>query len=365
MANQQRMAPPKYSIGGTAAAKVLGVSRYGGLFSAYKQIVSALDGEQDDTHVSFAMYRGAVMEDPIIDMAKDAFEKETGLTVVELDGSGVVRHADYPYIHATVDRVLKDESGEIVGILEVKTYDNSFGRSYEWGRDDYKTQVSHYRSVFESVLGRSIYQNYILVAQADQQVWSTAVRVIDAGGDISGLSSVIDISWREMETVENYNLNCLPKLLDFWETHIETRTPPMIDGTEDCSVHIMNSIPERSGVLKVSNDDLEYYEIKSTLEKIGDLESEIRQIKDKMEPLRAQEKDRVSEIDRLKNVLKKIIGDKKTMESDAFRVTVSRRRKSSSSIDKDKLKINHPEIYSSCLKEGSQYESVTIKIKDQ
>ncbi len=365
MANQERMSPPKFSIGGTSASKILGVSRYGGRFSAYRQIVSALEGKPEDSHMSFNMYRGVVAEDPVVEMSKEAFERETGLTVVELEGTGVVRHRDYPYLHATVDRVLKNSEGEVVGILEIKTYDNSFGRDYEWGRSDYKAQVSHYRHVFETNLGKKVTQNYILVAQADQQVWSTAVRIIDSGGSINGLRPVIDISWRQMETIEDYEHSCLPQLINFWEEHVDKRNPPMIDGTGDCSVHIMNSIPERSGTKNISSDDLEYFEIREALRKIDASNADLEKIRSDISLLRANEKHHESEIDRNKNILKRVIGEHKTMESKEFRVTVSRRRKSSSSIDKDKLKIEHPEIYSSCLKEGSQFEAVTIKIKDK
>ena len=62
-----------------------------------------------------------ICEDPVVQLIQEDFLAETGFFLGELFGSGVVRHADYPFIHATVDRLLVDADGKFSGILEIKT----------------------------------------------------------------------------------------------------------------------------------------------------------------------------------------------------------------------------------------------------
>ena len=183
MNSDSRMSPPKNSIGGTTAIQILGHTKYGGKHTAYRKLVRGLEGLPDDKPQTFAMYRGMISEEPIVDLIKDKFFDETGFYLGELFGSGVIRHSKYPFIHATVDRLLIDSEGKFAGILEVKTVSRHPGKLRYWdmysdegGSLSHLTQIDHYVSVLESSLGESIAsgglsENYLLVAEADDDLF--------------------------------------------------------------------------------------------------------------------------------------------------------------------------------------------------
>tara|TARA_Y100000114_G_C11757268_1_gene327586 strand:+ start:97 stop:1200 length:1104 start_codon:yes stop_codon:yes gene_type:complete len=366
MANVERLAPPKDSIGGTAASMILGMSKYGSMHRAYRKILSARRGVEVRDEFSFPMYRGTVAEDHIVNLVKDSIEDETGFEVVELPGSGVLYHNDYGFIHATVDRLLYDRDKDAyVGVLEVKSHDSSFGNPYEWGREDHAAQVSHYVEVLQSTQEERIEHVYMVVAQADSQTWSTAVRVIDAGGDLSGFSGVINTSYKKVETIENYRQNCIPRLVSFWEEHVLKEEMPPLDGTKDCAANIKESIPSREGVWSVNESDIEFHEIDQLLSHMKEIEAEMDVLKSQIDEIRFDYNEKSKEVDAVKSRLKVLLGDKKTIDSDRFRITASRYTKKSSSLDKDRLMAEVPEVYNKYLKKGSEIEKLLIKIKDK
>jgi hypothetical protein len=354
-----RTAPPKDSIGGTTAAQVLGHSKYGNKHAAYRKIASALDGNPVSIPVNFNMHRGLLAEDKIVDMVKEDFESSTGMRIAELFGSGVVRHKDFPFIHATVDRVVFDKSGKIRGIVEVKSCDTTWA-SFDWERKDYRCQLEHYDCIFKSAYESEISEhgldhNYLLVATGDEHTWRTFVRMIESGEDPSVLKPIMGVEYRKVDFSGSYKEESLPKLVDFWTKNIEPRVMPDVDETDGCKVNIMEANPERSGGRVVDGSDPEYIQVSTIIEGRA-------RLKAKLKDLSEEERGLKEEIKLMDNHLRFIVGRNKWMESDSFKVTVSK-RDGRKKFDKDQFMSDNPGLYEKYQSEGDGYETLKVTLK--
>ena len=354
-----RTAPPKDSIGGTTAAQVLGFSKYGNKHDAYRKITSALDGNPVQTPVNFNMHRGIIAEDRIVDMVKDEFESSTGMRIAELFGSGVVRHKDFPFIHATVDRVVFDKHGKIRGIVEVKSCDTTWS-SFDWDRKDYRCQLEHYDCIFKSAYESEISEhgldhNFLLVATGDEHTWRTFVKMVESGEDPSVLRPIMGIEYRRVDFNGGYESDSLPKLVDFWTKNIEQRAMPDVDSSDGCKVNIMESHPERQGGRVVANSDPEYIQVSSIIDGRSRLKSRLKDLAE-------EERGIKEEIKLMENHLRFIVGTNKWMESDAFKVTVSR-RSGRKRFDKEQFVNDNPGLYEKYQSDGDGYETLKVTLK--
>mgnify|MGYP001324417180 CR=1 FL=1 len=122
-------------IGGSDAAKVLGVSRWGGPLSVYLE----KKGLYTPDDPGEPAYWGTVLEDVV---ARE-FEKRSGLRVQRQNK--IFQHAEYPWMLANVDRRIV---GQNKG-LECKTASNFMGDEWEGDElpDSYYIQIQHYMAV--------------------------------------------------------------------------------------------------------------------------------------------------------------------------------------------------------------------------
>jgi predicted phage-related endonuclease len=359
MSSPSRTSPPKNSIGGTTATQILGMNKYGGKHSAYRKIVRSLEGLPDATPVNFQMYRGMICEDPVVQLIQDEFFSETGFFLGELFGSGVVRHADYPFIHATVDRLLVDGEGKFSGILEIKTAARMPGNERYWrrhglGSSQHLTQIEHYVNVLESALperiaGGRLTENYLLVAEADPETWSMAV-------------PLIDINWVRCEFPGDYGDTKLKDLVKFWTSHIETRSPPEVDGSEDCTATIIDQIPLRTGEREINVEDDEHEKASEVVAEYDFIRDRLREIEGELDSYREEKKSLKMRQSEIKNRLSVLAGESSVIQSDEFRVKFSRSMKGRG-FDSDKFRIEHPEEWARYQKEGRESERVTITRK--
>jgi putative phage-type endonuclease len=122
-------------IGGSDAAKVLGISSYGGPLTVY------LDkkGKLPEMEMSEAAEMGIELEDTVANL----FTRRTGLKVARVGKTA--SHPDYPWMIANVDRRIV---GENKG-LECKTAHFMKGQQWEGDDlpDDYYAQCQHYMAV--------------------------------------------------------------------------------------------------------------------------------------------------------------------------------------------------------------------------
>lgn len=122
-------------IGGSDAAKVLGVSRWGGPLSVYLE----KKGLYIPDDPGEPAYWGTVLEDVV---ARE-FEKRSGLRVQRQNK--IFTHPDYPWMLANIDRRIV---GQNKG-LECKTASNFMGDEWEGDEipDAYYIQIQHYMAV--------------------------------------------------------------------------------------------------------------------------------------------------------------------------------------------------------------------------
>ena len=172
-----RKAPSKTTIGGTAAVAILGKSRYKSRYDKWIELCENIDGTYVPQAPTEPMIRGSVCEDPLVEFFNDVIEKQTGLTPGIVWGDGKVNHPDFPFLHATPDRLLYDKSGKLCGILEVKTYDTKAG-DFDWSREDYAIQQAHYHRVVGDAYNVELTQNFLMVCSASFFTWSELTKLI-------------------------------------------------------------------------------------------------------------------------------------------------------------------------------------------
>lgn len=125
----------RQGIGGSDAAKVLGVSRWGGPLSVYLE----KKGLYIPDDPGEPAYWGTVLEDVV---ARE-FEKRSGLRVQRQNK--IFTHHDYPWMLANIDRrIVGQKKG-----LECKTASNFMGDEWEGDElpDAYYIQIQHYMAV--------------------------------------------------------------------------------------------------------------------------------------------------------------------------------------------------------------------------
>lgn len=174
-------------IGGSDAAKVLGISRWGGPLSVYMEKNGLYTPEEPGE----AAYWGTVLEDVV---ARE-FEKQSGLKVRR--ENKIFRHPEYPWMLANVDR-------RIVGAnkgLECKTTSNFMGD--EWKDDElpdaYYVQIQHYIAVMG---------------------WESCYVAVLIGGQ--------RFIWKECVRNDSLILTIVEKEREFWEDHFLKNIPPAI-----------------------------------------------------------------------------------------------------------------------------------------
>lgn len=135
MTREEWLQERRKGIGGSDAAKVLGVSRWGGPLSVYLE-KKGLYVPEDPGEPA---YWGTVLEDVV---ARE-FEKRSGLRVQRQNK--IFQHAEYPWMLANVDRRIV---GQNKG-LECKTASNFMGDEWEGDElpDSYYIQIQHYMAV--------------------------------------------------------------------------------------------------------------------------------------------------------------------------------------------------------------------------
>ena len=296
-----RKAPSKTTIGGTAAVAILGKSRYKSRYDKWIELCDAIDGKYEPEPPTEPMIRGSVCEDPLVTHFYEQIVEQTGLSPGVLFGDGKVNHPDFPFLHATPDRLLYDKKNVLRGVLEVKTYD-TIGGDFDWEREDYAYQQAHYHRVVSDKYGAELKQNYLMVCSASHFVWKDLTSLVQRYQ--SGEYPTAGIGWaindlirrkirfeiRPAKTVD-YNEK-FDELIHFWGHCIEERNPPPVDEGSLCEAKfseyenrerfIDESVEDQEG--KDAFNDLsglteEYFRLKDLVSRY---DKEFKAIKNKM-----------------------------------------------------------------------------------
>ena len=238
----------RQGIGGSDAAKVLGVSRWGGPLSVYLE----KKGLYIPDDPGEPAYWGKVLEDVV---ARE-FEKRSGLRVQRQNK--IFTHPDYPWMLANIDRrIVGQKKG-----LECKTASNFMGDEWEGDElpDAYYIQIQHYMAVM-----------------GWEACWVACL--------IGGQRYVQKEVQRNPELINTI----IEKEREFWEEHFLKDVPPPVTPFDN-----PNSLwPEQT------EDDM-----------VQDIDEETITIAQSLARVQATIKGLKNEEERLKGILKAKIGEK-------------------------------------------------------
>ena len=214
MEREQWIEERRRGIGGSDAAKVMGLSRWGGPFTVYQDKVNGVRTPMDSEAVHF----GNVLED----IVAQEFARREGVKVRRRNS--MTFSQEHPFMIANIDRELV---GEKVG-LECKTA--SAYKSGEWEGDElpdeYYVQVQHYCSVMD---------------------WEGCWIACLIGGQ--------RFIYKYVPRNESFIGSMIRMERDFWEGHVLPQNPPPMGMFDENIVGLMGQ--EDQTMLRASPEDIE------------------------------------------------------------------------------------------------------------
>jgi len=292
----------------------IGGSDIGAIIGATKETYATpldiyLDKTREDIaeeEISEPAYFGTLLED----IVANEYTVRTGNVTSKSDG--VIRHKDYPFLAANIDRWI----GNKEYILECKTAGFMMGK--EWGEEgseeipeSYYAQVAWYAAICD-------------VPKVD-------IAVLIGGQKFKIYTYNADKSFQD---------NLIKAGIEFWQNHVEKKVPPACSTLNDVKTMWPYGVEG-----KVIHSNQEINEAVATL-------------KEK----RADAKVLNYEIDELKFIIQNYIQDNELLvdENDkkvAYYTIGSERF----SLDKKRLETRYPKIYEDCLKKVAPTRMLLIK----
>lgn len=287
-------------IGGSDASIVCGLNKYKSPVELWMDKVGMLE----PTEAGESAYWGNILE-PIV---REEFTKRTDLRV-KIEKS-MLQHSEYPFMLANVDGIVKDkEQGDC--IFEAKT--SSIFRMEEWENsipEEYQLQVQHYMAV-------------------------TGFK----GAYVAALIGGNQFKWQFIKRDDEI-IDMLIRLeQSFWE-HVQSNTPPPLDGSEAASQLLDKLYPSSKPESKITLPD-----------EALDLIMEYEEYQEK-EKQAAEQKEKAG------NRLKALLGENET--GIAGNRIITWKNIVSERLDSKKLKADNPDIYSKYI-QLSGYRRFTIK----
>lgn len=249
---EQWLAERRHSIGASEVPTVLGVNPY----ETPLQLWMRKTGRMPEKAETQAMKMGKRLE-PVI---AQLYTEETGRSLDNLGEFAIQRNPDYPFMHATLDRVGYDPLRECQGSVQIKA------------------PGSHARSQWDG----QIPDHVVIQIQAELIVsgysWGSAAALI--GGQ--------DFLWGDVEATDAWLAAIVEACERFW-SFIKNDTPPPARGEdhEALSALFPKELPG----------------------KVVPLEYEAQHITADIERLEAESKANESQIETLKARLKELVGD--------------------------------------------------------
>lgn len=287
-------------IGGSDASIVCGLNKYKSPAELWMDKLGMLE----PTEAGESAYWGSILE-PIV---REEFTKRTGLKV-NIEKS-ILQHSKYPFMLANVDGIAKDpEHGNC--IFEAKT--SSIFRVDEWENsipEEYQLQVQHYMAV----TGFKGAYTAVLIG-GNQFKWQFIKRD----------DEVIEMLIRLEES--------------FWK-HVQSNTPPPLDGSEAASLLLSRLYPNSKPESKITLPD-EALDLIMEYEEYQEKEKQAAELKEKAS-----------------NRIKALLGENEA--GIAGSRIVSWKNITSERLDSKQLKADSPEIYSKYIHQTA-YRRFAIK----
>ena len=298
MSCQEWLELRKSGIGGSDAASILGFNKWKSAFQLYIEKTSDFVEEIDNEFI----YWGNVLEDVVA----TEFARRTGKKVRRRNQ--MLRHDDYPFMTANLDRVVVGERA----ILECKT--TSQYNKEAWEGDNvpaaYICQVQHYLAVTG---------------------YDKAYIAVLIGGN--------NFVWKEIERDDEFIELMIEHEKNFWENHVIANVPPAIDGSPSASEFLSKMFPEDDGSAMM-------------------LDSQMATIIEAIESLKAEEATLATQRKEYENQLKLTLGDAAEGHTPEYKVTY--KSYVSTRIDATRIKKERPDLHEEYSKQTTA-RRLTIK----
>ena len=278
-------------IGGSDASVIVGLNRWKSPFQLWLEKTGT--AEPEDLSDNEYVYWGKVLEEAVA-------QRFCELTGKKVQRRGLLQMDEYPFILASVDRMVV---GENAG-LECKTC-NGFAAK-EW--EDDEVPAAYYVQC----------QHYMMVTGCDR--WYIAVLI---GGN--------RFVWKEIPRNDNEIDLLLEAEVDFWNK-VTTGTMPEVDGSESCKDALAAEF--RGGVTEPL-----------TLPEAATV------IVERIQELDTVKKNTEEDIEHYKNQLRRIMGDYELGYAGDYKVSW-KSQAGRTNIDSKALKAKEPEIYAKYAKQG-------------
>lgn len=295
-------------IGGSDIGAICGVSP----FTSARQIYLRKTGQYDESlEVSEAaqerMYFGHLLE-PIV---AEEYARRTGNKLITLKAT--LQHKDYEWALANVDRLIVDDEGKPIGVLECKTSSEYNNEAWENGE----------------ILTSYIYQLnwYMWILGLDRGAFACLV-----GGNKFYHYDV----FRNDELLNNI---IIPKAKDFWFNNVLALKEPELQSNDTDFVNSKYAEVKKNSEI-ILDDDV-----------TNELARTVVECKAKIKELEAT-------MEEAQNRLKERLKDKEIGYTKDFTIKWSPRV--STRIDTAKLKKEYPEIYEK-VKKKVEYRAMTVK----
>lgn len=285
-------------IGGSDVGAICGVSP----FTSARQIYLNKTGQfqdalQPNDAAKERMHFGHMLE-PIV---ADEYAQRTGNKIVSVDATLV--HKDYPWALANIDRLIVDDDGRPIGILECKTTSEYMNEEWESGE---------------------ILQSYIY--QLNWYLWILGLEKGAFACLVGGNKFYYYDVFRNDELLEN---TIIPAAKSFWFDNVLALKEPEMQATDtDFANGIYKSVVKNS---EITLPDDETNELART---VFDCKAKIKELTAVMEEAQNRIKDRLKDNE---------IGYTKDY-------TIKWSPRSQTRVDTDRLKSEFPEVYAQVLK---------------
>ncbi len=244
------------SLGASNSSMVLGLNPYGNQHSVKADLLGISEPREGDQ-----LDRGHELEPLVAELALSVLSLQ-GLTAVASFGDGSIQVE--PWIHCTPDRIIVNDSGQAVGILEIKTNMDMF-KPYDIERPDHNLQVRQCAWGVSKTwpnAGRHMRESMLVCLAASEDSFTLLRNAIKKDGlqvAVSLAREMIDIEMATLHVasvdpdIEGFERDIVPKLSDWYKKHIVLDQMPPIDGSSECRDALMLSFDERHGVMDVSD----------------------------------------------------------------------------------------------------------------
>lgn len=211
------------SIGGTAISTILGLNPWKSEFDLWLQIT----GQVPDIPDNPAMKWGRNLESVV---AAEFAAQHTEFAVCE---HPVIQHESFDYMHGSPDRVLKNEDGNIVAGLEIKTaHQRSADHWGEPGTDDIPLHYVCQCQWYAGLLGVPVWYLAVLIGGSDYREYT-----IKADAELYASMVEQASAW--------------------YEKHVSQGMPPEVTGSEQTAEWIKTKYSREKKELEVAQTEAE------------------------------------------------------------------------------------------------------------